>query len=263
MNPPRQPVGNLPYNCAPFLVGAGTLAPTDAGVRLILPHASRRAYSNAQLDDYSGRPRRRLSWRPPLRLSLRARFSHPRILGTAGFGFWNDPFTPLGGIPALPRAVWFFYASPPSNMALAQHVPGSGWKAACLDALRPTALAWAPLAPLVLALNQIAPCRQLIWPRVQRALCIHEAALDARLDAWHTYELHWQPACVTFAVDGAVVLQTDCAPGGPLGFVAWLDNQYAIVTPRGRIGWGLLEVTTPQWLELADLQIKDMEQDYA
>jgi hypothetical protein len=34
----------------------------------------------------------------------------------------------------LPRAIWFFYASPPSHMDLALDVPGYGWKAAMIDA---------------------------------------------------------------------------------------------------------------------------------
>ena len=48
---------------------------------------------------------------------------------------------PGGGMPTLPRAIWFFYGSLPSNMSLALDVPGYGWKAATIDALRPSALA--------------------------------------------------------------------------------------------------------------------------
>ena len=58
-----------------------------------------------------------------------------------------------------------------------------------------------------------------------------------------------------FAVDGATVLETDRAPRGPLGFVAWVDNQYMIATPRGRLGWGLLDAAH-QWLELALIRIE-------
>lgn len=244
------------WGCCPFLVGGGSVAPTEAGLRLTLPAATARTYSDAQIDDYSAAPRRRFLWRPPLELAVRARFSPGPILGTAGLGLWNNPFTPLGGLPALPRAAWFFYASPPSDMALAEGVPGHGWKAACIDATRPTALAWAPLAPIVLALNHISTLRKRLWPRVQRALCINEAALDAPMADWHTYTLSWQATGVTFWVDGALVLRTGCAPRGPMGFVAWIDNQYAIVTPRGRVGWGLLDVAAPQWVELADISLK-------
>jgi hypothetical protein len=37
-----------------------------------------------------------------------------------------------------------------------------------------------------------------------------------------------------------------------MGFVAWIDNQYAIVTPTGRPGFGLLDVPAPQWLEIKE-----------
>ena len=48
------------------------------------------------------------------------------LRGTAGFGFWNYPFSVRGDPLMLPEAVWFFYASPPSNMALIPGVPGWG-----------------------------------------------------------------------------------------------------------------------------------------
>jgi hypothetical protein len=54
-------------------------------------------------------------------MTVRACFSHPAgtLRGTAGFGFWNDPFLMTGArLPALPRAIWFFYASAPSEMKL-------------------------------------------------------------------------------------------------------------------------------------------------
>jgi hypothetical protein len=37
--------------------------------------------------------------------------------------------------------------------------------------------------------------------------------------------------------------------------VAWIDNQYLIVTPQGRLGWGLLDAPGEQWLEIADLRL--------
>lgn len=216
-------------------------------------------YSDAQLDDTTGRPRRNYRWSPPVRLSLRARFSHPsdRLIGTAGFGFWNVPFGPgLCQLPALPRAVWFFFGSRPHDVALAHGVPGHGWKAACLDASRPAALAWAPLTPFVLLAMQSAVVYRRLWPGIQRALGVHEAIIPVDLREWHYYALDWIPGGASFRVDGKVVLSCDDAPDGPLGFVAWMDNQYAIATPRARFGWGLLNVPEPQWLEIADLRVK-------
>src|SRR5436190_2148611 len=109
--------------------GGGSLVLADAGLRLVLAGARADRYADAQIDDYAGLARRQFPWRPPLRLTLRARASGG-LAGTAGFGFWNNPFSPLGGSPALPAAIWFFHAAPPSDMPLALGVSGHGWKAA-------------------------------------------------------------------------------------------------------------------------------------
>jgi hypothetical protein len=246
----------------PTQIGGGRLAVTADGLRLALAGTRRGQYADAMIDDYGrasarpqGLPRRRFPWCPPLRLTVRARASGP-LLGTAGFGFWNNPLAPLAeGPPALPAAIWFFHASPPSDLPLAAGVPGQGWKAACIDATRPAALAWAPLAPPVLLLNRRPWFARRIWPRVQRALRIAEAPIPAPAAEWHTYTLEWRMEQASFAIDGATVLETDRPPRGPLGFVAWVDNQWAVATPRGRFGWGLLDAP-PQWMDLGLLRIE-------
>jgi len=99
-----------------YLTGTGAASWSGDGLRLSTHTASATVYSDAQLDDYHGLRRRDMPWRPPLTLELRARFSHAegRLGGTAGFGFWNHPILlPSNPVPALPRAIWFFYASPP------------------------------------------------------------------------------------------------------------------------------------------------------
>ena len=93
------------------------------------------------------------------------------------------------------------------------------------------------------------------WPRVQRALRVAEAPIAALDDHWSEYTLEWHAGWARFEIDGAAVLETDRPPRGPLGFVAWLDNQWAVVTPQGRFGWGLLDAGT-QWLDLAQLRIE-------
>ena len=137
------------------VVGNGQLEPTRSSLRFVTEHANSEGYTNAQIDDYYGLPRHRFPWNPPLKLTVRARFSHTaeELRGTSGFGFWNDPLLMTQRrLPALPRAVWFFYASEPSDMKLDIKVPGCGWKAASIDAVRANALAWAPLAPVVIPL---------------------------------------------------------------------------------------------------------------
>jgi len=68
-------------------------------------------------------------WRPPLKMQVAHERRTRRLSERRVRLFWNDPFTLTGGINALREAVWFFYASPPSNMALVPGVP-AGWKAA-------------------------------------------------------------------------------------------------------------------------------------
>jgi hypothetical protein len=240
----------------PIQTGGGNLLVTGDGLRMLVAGAQRHRYADAQLEDYTGLRRSAFPWRPPLRLTVRARASE-RLVGTAGFGFWNNCFSPLVERPALPAAIWFFYASPPSDMPLALGVPGQGWKAATIDARGPRALAWAPLAPLVLLANQLPALERKVWPRVQRDLRIAEAPLDLPGQVWRSFAIEWRADSARFGIDGRTVLETDRSPAGPLGFVAWVDNQYAIVTPRGRFGWGLLDVDQ-QWLDLACVQVEGL-----
>lgn len=239
-------------------IRSGALVRTTHGLRLLNLPLTGSTYCNAQLDDYQGLPRRHFHNRPPLRLSVRARFSHEAdsLGGTAGFGFWNDPFLMTGArVPALPRALWFFYAAPPADMRLAVHTPGHGFKAAALDALRPRGLLALPLAALAAPFMRSPALYRRLWPRFERAFGIAEQALDLPMTAWHAYTLDWQPQTATFAVDGRTVLQAP-APRGPLGFVAWIDNQYLVAHPAGRLASGVVAKWSTQWLELADLRLE-------
>jgi hypothetical protein len=234
--------------------GAGRLAVTERGLRLATAGARHEQYSNAQIDDYQGLRRADFRWRPPLTMRVRARFPTP-LRGTAGFGFWNNPISPVGSPLALPAAIWFLWASPPSDIRPTLTAPGSGWKAACLDLTTPAALAWAPLAPAVLLANRVGALRRRIWPRVERALRVSEQALSAPSASTSTYQIEWRPGHARFLVDGALVLETDRAPAGPLGFVAWVDTQYLVATHMGRLDWGLLDAPEAQWMELESVEI--------
>ena len=101
-------------------------------------------YADAQIDDYGNCSRRRgFLWRAGVSLQLEARFSHQSgmLQGTAGFGFWNAPFAdPTMKWPALPQAVWFFYASPPSDLPLPVYGEGQGWFVGTIDAGTKTAV---------------------------------------------------------------------------------------------------------------------------
>lgn len=239
-------------------IHGGALIRTSDGLRLLNPPLDGSAYCNAQLDDYQGLPRRRFRNCPPLRLSVRARFSQEAgvLGGTAGFGLWNDPFLMTGPrVPTLPRALWFFYASPPSDMRLAVHTPGHGFKAAALDALRLRGLLALLPAALAAPLMASPAFHRRLWPRFERAFGIAEQALDLHMTEWHDYTLDWQPQTATFAVDGRPVLQAP-APRGPLGFVAWIDNQFLVAHPAGRLRSGLVAKWSTEWLDLADLRLE-------
>ncbi len=248
-------------------LGGGQLSFEPSRLRLELLAARQGTYADAQIDDYHGRARRDFPWRPPLLMQVRARFSHPAaspassvadegvLQGTAGFGFWNYPFSLQGDVLMLPEAVWFFYASPPSNMALVPGLPGWGWKAQVVHAQRAGFLA--AVAPTALAslwghlTNEWRYAAR--W--LQRLSGAQEQVLAVEMTQWHTYTLEWLPTQVRFLVDEQEVLRTSSPPLRPLGFVAWLDNQYAVATPRGRLGFGTIS-TTRQWLELDSVRIE-------
>jgi len=242
------------------VVGRARLEPAGSAQRFLLSGATSRAYSNAQIDDYQGLHRRRFPWRPPLRLTVRARFSHSHdeLRGTAGFGFWNDPFLMTSlRLPALPRAAWFFFASPPSNMKLALQVPGHGWKAAAIDALRPASLLLAPAAPPAMLLMNVPALYRRIWPPIQRALRVGEAVLDVDMRDWQTYVLEWGREQARFSVGDETSLVAP-APRGPLGFVLWMDNQFLVATPWGRLRYGRLSVRGEQWMDVERLSIEPL-----
>ena len=228
--------------------------------RLTIPPGPAGRYRWAQLDDYLRLPRSAFLWRPPLRLSLRARASRAALPGTWGFGLWNDPFSAglgLGGmarrLPALPNAAWFFYASPPNYLSLRDDLPAQGFLTATFSSAAP-----APLLALA------APALPLLaWPlaagllrRLGRHLVGEDSACLA-LDptAWRGYRLDWDADSIRFYVDGELCFQTGVAPRAPLGLVLWIDNQYAALPPSGRLCFGTLASPEPAWLELADVAV--------
>ncbi|MEM7033663.1 MAG: hypothetical protein AAF629_29210 [Chloroflexota bacterium] len=241
-----------------FIRGNGLLECGDESLRFVNCPTTPEQYTNAQIDDYQGLPRRDFLWQPPLKLVVHARFSHENghLKGTAGFGFWNDPFMMTGGRwPSLPKALWFFYTSPPSNMKLDGQTPGFGWKAATIDAWHWPFFALAPLAPIAVPLMNISPLYQLCWPLGQRAIRVSEKQISASMVTWQTYELIWQPDTVRFSINQQVILQCKTVPQGPLGLVVWFDNQYMVVTPWGKFGHGLIAESETQWMEIDQLTV--------
>ena len=157
----------------------------------------------------------------------------------------------------LPEAVWFFYASPPSNMALVPGIPGWGWKAQVVHTMRPASLAATfPLAATIafgLLTGETRPAAR--WMQKVSGAC--EAFLPVEMNEWHNYTLEWRRSEALFWVDDTLVLRSPQSPTRPLGFVAWLDNQYAVATPRGVLRFGTIS-SNPQWLEMDSVKIESL-----
>ncbi len=234
--------------------GRGCVQQGADEISMTLPPGAASVYHDAQISDYRAHLRDFVN-EPPLRLELRAR-ACGEIQGTAGFGFWNQAFAPGERGFRPPQALWFFFGGQANDIALAKGVAGEGWKAATFNAKQWRFFALLPLAPLGFWLMRLGPLYDALWPLGQAAIGVNEAALDPSLLAdFHTYSIEWRREEASFAIDGDIVLRARAVPRGPLGFIAWIDNQYAIVRPQGRFGHGLLEVAHEQSLHLKDISI--------
>lgn len=255
-------MSNLPAGLKPSLASGARIHESVPGTwRLELPSGERGVYHLAQLDDYRDRSRGDFRWRESFQLTLEARASAARLPGTWGFGLWNDPFSMsiLGGggrvrLPALPNTAWFFFASEHNYLSLRDDLPACGTLAAVFRSPR-----WPPalLAPGALGLPL------LLFPPLARLLrrlgsrIVEQAAVELTIDPrqWHRYDLAWRPGAVEFRVDRRRVLETRIAPHGPLGFVLWLDNQFAAFSPNGKVRYGVLPVADPSWIEIRELRL--------
>ena len=250
-------------------IGGASLNIADSALRMEFASAQVGKYTDAQVDDYDGLTRSAFPWKPPLRMEVRARSSHPAasatstvestniLRGTAGFGFWNYPFSVRGDVLMLPEATWFFYASPPSNMALVPHIPGWGWKAQVVHSMRLETLASSVPMGITAAWARLSGETRPAQRWMQKLTGAHEALLTVEMNAWHTYVLEWRHAEALFLVDGQQVLRAPQPPTRPLGFIAWLDNQYAVATPRGSFRLGTV-ASEPQWFEIDSVRIEPL-----
>jgi len=231
--------------------------------RLSIPEGPSGRYRVAQLDDYGRLGRRSFAWRAPMELQVRARVLAPDLPGTWGFGLWNDPFSLRLGhgggrrFPTLPNAAWFFYASPPNYLALADNHPARGMLAATFAA---------PRLPGAVSLAALPAAPWLLWRRTARLLrrlgrlIVREdaAALTHDPTCRHTYRLRWLEDRVAFYVDDdKPCFVTPVSPWGSLGAVMWIDNQAMAFTPDGRLSFDTL--AGPQAsLELTDVSLRTL-----
>jgi hypothetical protein len=243
-----------------FVAGTGRVEPTADGWHLHLRPAT--TYSDAQLDDTRGRPRRDLPHRPPTRLTLEARASSPSPGGTLGFGFWNDPFPAWGGeggsarlLPASPRALWFFHSSSPSELPFSPNGPATGWTAASYSGPRLPAVLIAALGAAGFAGMAVPRLRAPMLRQYWRWFEGSQSPTLKGLDSWHAYEIDWREDAARFTMDGRVVLETDRVPAGPLGLVIWIDNQWAAISTGAGIRFGVLSSLPESWMEIRSLRI--------
>ena len=252
----------LPYGLAPFLVRGGQTE-SDVGerLRLTIPAATR-GYCDAQLDDYRSMPRRSFPWRPPLAFRVRARSSVREPLGTLGFGFWNDPFAMGIGeagarrlLPSPPQTLWFFYASPQSDLRFSPAGPGNGWNAIALRSPSIPDPIFTMLGAGALGLLLLPALRRLPFQVFYRTSHVAMAPIPAGLDRWHEYGIDWEAGEARFLVDGETVLIAPHPPHGPLGLVLWIDNQFAVASPARGFRFGASPVGHAQSLELEGIRV--------
>ncbi len=228
---------------------------------LAIPPGPAGNYRLAQFYDYRGMPRQDFPCRPPVRLQLQARAGAADIPGTWGFGFWNAPFSLGLGfgvrqvLPALPDAAWFFFASTHNYLSFRNDLPANGFMVQTFRSRRIPA--WL-LAPSVVGLPLLVWRPFARWVRHMASKVIDESGAAVEVDptAWHDYAIDWQADRVDFMVDGRRVHRTEVSPGGPLGLVLWIDNQYAVFTPEGRIGYGTLTHNQEARLSIRGLQLE-------
>lgn len=247
----------------PHEFGGGEVRIASPGGACLQIPPKRAGYANAQLDDYRSLSRRHFPWRPPVRMSLRARCSPTAPLGTLGFGFWNDPFSlSLGGgggerrLPAPPCAVWFFYGSAPNDFAFSSGIPGCGFRAMAVRFPRFPSPLFSALAAAGWALTRVPPLRRAVMnAAISQVQSAEHPLSDLELKSWHSYQIHWNTEAVSFQIDSSPVMRADLSIQGPLGFVTWIDNQYAVASPKAGLEFGVIPTTGTQQLEISDLRL--------
>lgn len=233
------------------LAGGSAWIEESFGLKLSLKDAPAGTLSIAQLDDYINRPRSDYLWLPPLIFRLNARVTHSSgaLLGTSGFGFWNN-MAPMWGtrMEVNPNWIWFYYASPQSTISLTNGLV-NGWKASVVNGGGGGERAMA-------AANTFMKI-----PLLGRLLTgVRKPARETALSEWdftewHEFEIHWLPESIHFRIDGQEVLAARVKVTIPLAFVAWIDNNYATVKPNGDLEIGYLAVEQEQSLLIQDLEI--------
>jgi hypothetical protein len=241
-----------------LLIGGGKSQLSDSVLRLQFDSANENNYIDAEINDAFPR-KSKYNWNPPLRMTVKSRMSHTTgsLQGTAGFGFWNLPFSNSGIWHTLPKSVWFFYSSRQSNMSLVPGNPGWGWKAQVVNTFRPQTAAYALPLTLTMAYTKLGGNMKYAQYLMKKFVGVEEKVLSTDITQWHTYRLDWLKDKSIFWIDGKKVFQSPISPSGQLSFVAWIDNWYAIATPKGELKFGKC-ISKAQWIDLDFVKIEPL-----
>lgn len=245
--------------------GAEISAPQEGTLRLRIPAGPAGRYRLAQLDDYSHLPRKDFLWQPGTSLHVQMRASENQIPGTWGIGFWNNPFgmailtrVEMLRLPALPESAWFFFASPHNYLSLRDDLPAHGALAATFR-VQTRSKPWLTLAAPLLPLLAIPPVARTLRKLIRKTILEDSYQLPIDPTAWHDYRLDWQKNEAVFQLDSQKPFTTKIVPVQSLGFVLWIDNQYAAFRPDGQLRFGTLENPDAAWIEIRQLTINGKE----
>jgi hypothetical protein len=238
-----------PFALREHLINSGRVDRDGQHYRLTIPTTSADTYVDAQLDDYEHTLPRQFTNHPPQTMTIRARFSHQQVKGTAGFGFWNHPFSREGAVIDPPCNVWFFYSSPESDLRVARGFPGHGFKASMLNSGRMPRVVVTIGSMLFNLLLRVPVISKLIMSAARSAVNTSEIMLNLDMTVWHEYKLNWLPNVATFCVDGKEILRAPHPPQMALGFAAWIDN-YRASAGGSHYQFAYVAVTQEQWMEL-------------
>ena len=223
---------------------------------LSIPAGKSGIYRVSQIDDYAELRRKDFLWQKPFRITLQSRVSDQNIPGTWGFGFWNDPFSFNLGIkgsgqrlPVLPDAAWFFFASPENHLSLEDQKPGQGMLASVYSGCKISPLLLYP-AGIFLPLAFIPTAGRLARKTLSRFINYDAVQADIDLKSWHSYTINFSQENLEFFIDEKLYLKTNCQPCRKMGFLIWIDNQYASFDPQGKIKFGTLASSREHWLEV-------------
>lgn len=197
-----------------FIVRPGRVDMEDEQARLYLPVVPTTAHVFAQLNDYQAS--KTYAHRPPFSATLQATASAPGILGSFGFGLWNEAVAENGeALPATDGFV-FLYSRSSKNETPA-------WQTVAWQANGFTQQA---------ELSDIAITKQ------------------------HRYHLDWQAEAIRFEVDGEERLRVTQPVNAPLGFAIWMSNRTLRLTPEGKLTGELVSIPEAQWLEVKAIKLK-------